>query len=243
MKKNKNILKYSNDFAKQNNKYALGGKIHKALKIVFYLSAAYTVMMCLSVMMGNVFTMNYYSERTTTEMVAKYNEQLTQLCTMVLCILVTLLCVVLKKLRFAIPVAVLGSINCVVAFTVFYGVSVENDIANGGMAGFWGIFGIPSILLSVFSILLGIMIFIYKRRVMRIYDGITLEIYNAVSENGNKNIDLDEFEKAMDAYSGEEIFRTDIPLKKSVRRRKEKQDKKKEEQLKRQETEEKQDAE
>ena len=69
------------------------------------------------------------------------------------------------------------------------------------------------------------MIFVtYKVKIPQAYDKIIYNLYQSHTKNGENPLNPDEFEKICDVYNGEEIFRTDIPLKKSQKRRKQKQE-------------------
>ena len=225
MKKNKNILILSQNRVRSSCFFAVDGSFFKAIKIFYFIALIYAVVMCVTVMLGNIVLMDEYSAKITTDMVAIYNEQAMYFVTMVVLLVVMAVCLVLLKLRLAIPFAIVGCINCVVAFTMFYGVSVENDIKNGGQGNFWMLFGVPSILLALLSLGLGALMLIDDIKVKKEYDIITSKLYAISTENGSKNLSNEEFDEIMDKYSGEELFRTDAPLKKSQRRRKEKQEK------------------
>ena len=121
-----------------------------------------------------------------------------------------------------------GCVDCIIIFTTLYSVSVTNDIANGGMQNFW-IMAVPSIICAVCAVALGVLLFVtYRLRIPKAYDKIINDLYQSHTQNGENPLSAEDFEKICDDYRGEEIFRTDIPLKKSVKRRKEKQDKQEE---------------
>jgi MFS superfamily sulfate permease-like transporter len=223
MKTNKNILKFAEGNARKGKFFAVGNLGFKISKAGYFLAVVYNVLMIFTVMLGNIVLMLEYSEKSTTSMVNAYNEQRTYLITMIGLLAVIIVSVVLQKFRLSIPFAVTSAVNCVVAFTVFYGVSVENDIKNGGMGSFWGLFGVPSILLIVTALALAVIMFLDSLAVKREYDGITSRLYFISTENGTKNLSNEEFDTIMTAYDGKELFRTDIPLKKSLKHRKEKQ--------------------
>lgn len=225
MKKNKNILSFSKVFVKSNSRLCCDGLIFKVIKAVYYIAAAYSVMMCIAMMIGCALTMSEYAAKETADAASKYNESLTQFWSMAVSVASTVLCIVLLKLKVSIPFAVAGCVNCFIVFAVFYGASVQNDIQNGGQTVFWGTFGVPSILLAALSLTVGVLMFVDNRRINAAYEKYTSELYAAYSENGAKAISAEEFDKIMDNYKGEELFRTDIPLKKSLRKRKAKQDK------------------
>ena len=69
---------------------------------------------------------------------------------------------------------------------------------------------------------LGVLIFIDKRRVFGEYDRMTAELYKVSTDGGSKKLSDEEFEKIMDGYGGGELFRSDIPLKRSQRLRRDK---------------------
>jgi hypothetical protein len=109
---------------------------------------------------------------------------------------------------------------------VFYGASVKNDIKNGGQALFWTTFGIPSIVFAAMAISIGAVMFVERMLVYKAYNDYVSAIYNTYSEGGSKSLTPEEYDKIMDNYNGQELFRTDIPLKKSQKRRKQKQEQK-----------------
>ena len=118
----------------------------------------------------------------------------------------------------------LGCVNCFISFIVFYGPNVKNDVANGGQGLFWTTFGVPSVFLAALSLFIGTLMFIDNSKIKKVYDKYTAELYSKYSENGTKALSAENFEEIMNNYKGEEVFRTDIPLKKSLRKRKQKQD-------------------
>ncbi len=84
---------------------------------------------------------------------------------------------------------------------------------------------IPSILVVVVAFVLAAYMFVtYRVRVAKMYEKIVDDLYKAHTKNGEVPVSHDEFEKIMDEYKGEEVFQTDKPLKKSQKRRKEKQE-------------------
>lgn len=224
MKKNKNILFYAGEMVKENHRINCEGPIFKIIKLLYIIAALYCIMVCLAMMIGCAFTMSEYSAKETTDAVSKFNESETQFWSMVISVVSAVGCLVLLKFKASIPFAVIGCVNCFVSFALFYGASVKNDIVNGGQGIFWGTFGVPSIVLAVLSLLIGTLMFIDNYRIKSAYNAFTAELYSKYSENGTKALSAEAFEEIMNNYKGEEVFRTDIPLKKSLRRRKEKQD-------------------
>ena len=224
MKKNKNIIKYAQKEARGNNRLAIGGNSFKWVKLAYILVAIYFLMTCITVMIGNLVLMDEYSSKSTPNMLSAYNEQLTYFYTMVITLVLIAVGFVLLKLRISIPFVLINVVNCIIAFTMFYGVSVANDIKNGGMTNFWTLFGIPSITCAVLSLAVGIMLFVDAKKVADKYDKIVSKLYAVNTAGGLKQITNEEFTEIMNNYTGEELFREDVPLKKSVRRRKQKQD-------------------
>ena len=130
----------------------------------------------------------------------------------------------LLKFKLSIPFTVVGCVDCVLIFTTLYSASVKNQFGTGAGTSFW-IMAIPSIVVALLAIALGILIFItYRVQVPREYDRLVDAIYRAHSKNGEVKISPEEFEKILNEYKGEELFPTDRHLKKSQRRRKEKQE-------------------
>ena len=224
MKKNQNILKYSQINARRGRSLAVGGIGMKVAKIVYILAAVYSIFMCVVVMFGNLFTMMEYKEKTTANMVAAYNEQRMYFITLCFAVAATVVALILMRLKKAIPLGAVGCVNCIIVFTVFYKASVQNDIKNGGQMGFWGPFGIPSIFCALMALFIMALYLIDKRNVEIEYSSITDKLYSKATDNGNVSVDYEEFEAILDDYRGEEIFTNDKPLKKSQRRRKEKQE-------------------
>ncbi len=225
MKKNKNVFKYAQRQVRGNNRLAIGGQSYKWIKLAFFIAAAFFLMTCMAVMLGNLVLMDEYSAKSTPDMLSAYNEQQTYFYTMIITILLIIVGFVLLKLKLSIPFALVNVINCVVAFTMFYSVSVANDIKNGGMGNFWLLFGVPSILCAALGITVAVMLFVDNKKVLDRYEKIVAKLYAVSTDGGQKALTNEEFEEIMQKYNGEELFREDIPLKKSVRRRKQKQDK------------------
>ena len=225
MKKNSNILMYSKEAVKRNGRLYCEGIAFKATRVAYVIVAAYSVMMFAAMIIGCAFTMSEYGEKLTTDAASKVNEASMQLWSMVIALVATAVCIVFMKLKLALPLAVSGCVNCVIAFVVFYGPSVKNDIKNGGQALFWGTFGVPAIIVAVLSLAMACLMIIDSRRIGTEYERFASELYSKYSENGEKSLSEEEFGKVMDEYEGEELFRTDIPLKKSLRRRRLKQEK------------------
>ena len=214
MKRNENILKIAGEQARKGS-FAKGNTGYKTVKITFIVASVLSVLMFMTVMIGNLVLMSEYSERSTPSMVEAYNEQRMYLMTVVLLAAAVIVGMILAKLRCSVAVAALGTVVAAVSFSVFYGVSVKNDVVNGGMKNFWLLFGVPSILLAASSIAFGIIIFIDKRRVSARYDSIVSNLYRVSTDDGQKKISDGEFENIMDTYDGGEVFRNDIPLKRS----------------------------
>lgn len=221
MKRNENVLALAKRKMRVGS-FAPGGAGYKTVKIIFIVASVCSVLMYMTVAIGNLVLMSEYSERSTSSMVAAYNEQRMYLITVVLLLLGVIAGCVLAKFRCSVAVAVLGAVLSVVSFSVFYGVSAKNDVINGGMTNFWLLFGVPSLLLAATSVALGVLIFIDKRRIFGEYDRMTAELYKVSTDGGSKKLSDEEFEKIMDGYGGGELFRSDIPLKRSQRLRRDK---------------------
>lgn len=222
--KNSNIRMYAERVVRARKGNTAVDVVVKVLKVIYCIAAAYAIVTCLMMMIGNLVWMSEYKNGTTADEVAAFNEQRTQFITMLAALFALVASYFLLHFRFCIPFAAVGCVDCVIIFTTLYSVSVQNDIKNGGMTNFW-IMAVPSIICAVLAIALGVMLFItYRMRIPKIYDKIINDLYQSHTVNGEKPLSAEEFEKICDGYKGEEIFRTDIPLKKSVRRRKEKQD-------------------
>jgi hypothetical protein len=224
MKKNQNILKYAEKNARKGKSLAVGSLGMKVTKIIYILAALYSIFMCVVVMFGNLFTMMEYKEKTTANMVAAYNEQRMYFFTLCIAVAATIVALILMRLKKAIPLGAVGCLNCVIVFTVFFKASLQNDIKNGGQMGFWGPFGIPSIFCAAMALFIMALYLIDNRNVNAEYNSITDRLYERATDGGSVSIDYDEFDKVLDDYRGEEIFLNDKPLKKSQRRRKEKQE-------------------
>lgn len=223
MKKNSNVLKYAVRNVREAKKSFSNTVYFKVLKVIFYIVGAYSLLVSLAMLLGCVLGMDEYSSKANTDEVALYNQLRVRMWSMIIAIATTVATFILLRLKQAVPVAVLGLSNCLISFTVFYSASVKNDIINGGQMLFWSAFGVPSIVFAVLSIAVGTLLFIERKRVISAYNTLASEIYNTYSEDGNKPLNPEEYEKIMNSYNGEELFRTDIPLKKSQRRRKQKQ--------------------
>lgn len=223
--KNKNIKMYAERAVRANGKGTVTNTVIKVLKIVYWIAAACAIMTCLMMMIGNLIWMGEYKNGTNADEVALFNENRTQFITMLAAVFALVASYFLLHFKLSIPFALVGCVDCVIIFTTLYSVSKSNDIANGGMTNFW-IMAIPAIACAVFAVALGIILFItYRMKIPAAYDRIINDLYQSHTVSGEKPIGPEEFERICDEYKGEEIFRTDIPLKKSVRRRKEKQEK------------------
>lgn len=226
MKKNKNILHHAEHKVIGNKKILTQNVWFKVLRVLFYVVGAYCLLVNLTMILGCLFTMDEYSSKANIDEVALYNEARTQLWSMVLTVCSTVATFVLLRFKKIVPFTVLGVVNCLVSFIVFYGASVKNDIKNGGQALFWTTFGIPSIVFAAMAISIGAVMFVERMLVYKAYNDYVSAIYNTYSEGGSKSLTPEEYDKIMDNYNGQELFRTDIPLKKSQKRRKQKQEQK-----------------
>ena len=224
MKKNANVLRHAERKVLGNKKIFTKNVWFKVARVLFFVVGAYCLLVSTTMILGCLFTMDEYSAKSNVTEVAKYNEASTQLWSMLLAVCSTVATFVLLKFKKIIPFGVLGFVNCLISFVVFYGASVKNDIQNGGQAIFWLTFGIPSILFAAFAIGIGVVMFMERMRVNEAYDKYVSAIYYTYSEGGSKSLTPDEYEKIMDNYNGQELFRTDVPLKKSQKRRKQKQE-------------------
>ncbi len=223
--KNLNIKKYA-ELAVKGSEPGPADTFTKVLKVLYWLAAAAAIMTCLTMIIGNILLMAEYKGGANATEVAKFNENKTQLITMLTAVFSLVASYFLLHFKQAIPFVITASVDCVIIFSTLYSVSVKNDVVNGGMQSFWTL-AIPSIICVVLALVLGSMIFVtYQFKIPAAYDKLIYELYQSNSKNGKNPISPEEFEKICDAYRGEEIFRTDIPLKKSVKRRKEKQEEK-----------------
>ena len=224
--KNSNIRQYAETMVRENKSNSLSYTVMKWLKVAYFVAALGTVLTCLTQMMGAYVMMSEYSAKENADQIALYGEMETLLITMIIAVATVVATFFLLKYKLCIPFALLGSVDCVLIFTTLYSVSVNraNDFDNSGVMKFW-IMAVPAILLAVVSITLGFLIFkTYRLAIPKMYDKIIYELYRSHTKNGEVALSTEEFEKICDEYKGEEIFRTDIPLKKSVRKRKQKQD-------------------
>ena len=226
--KNSNIKKYAELAVKGNKHRNSADWVTFALKIVYCIVAAAAIVTCLTMMIGNLVWMGEYKEAANASELAKYNENRNQFITMAAAVFCLVASYFLMHFKQAILFALTGCVDCIIIFTTLYSVSVTNDIANGGMQNFW-IMAVPSIICAVCAVALGVLLFVtYRLRIPKAYDKIINDLYQSHTQNGENPLSAEEFEEICDDYRGEEIFRTDIPLKKSVKRRKEKQDKQEE---------------
>ena len=223
--KNKNIKMYAERAVCANGKGNVVNSVIKVLKVLYWVAAACAIMTCLMMMIGNLIWMGDYKNGANADEVALFNESRTQFITMLAAVFALVASYFLLHLKLSIPFALVGCVDCVIIFTTLYSVSKSNDIVNGGMTNFW-IMAVPAMVCAALAIALGVMLFItYRLKIPAEYDKIINDLYQSHTASGEKPISPAEFEKICDDYKGEEIFRTDIPLKKSMRRRKEKQEK------------------
>lgn len=231
---NKNVMRIA---AKNvpDGVFSKGSTGYKALNVCFFISAAYALMCCLAAFMSFFFRVQdgnreikamlaENAESNVTDLTKSVEEFKQYLYVIAISVLIIIVCLVLtrfKKLSLCIPM--LGIINCPMQFSTFYSASALNNYGKPGKF-FWGFLGAPSIIFALLAAALGIVCYLNRRALIKKYDEISSKLYEVKSEGGRINIAPDEFEKMMDEYGGEELFRTDIPLKKSQRRRKEKQD-------------------
>lgn len=222
--KNSNIKKYAERAVCENGKNTKSATAIKILKVVYWLAAAGAIVTVLTLIIGNLVTMSEYSTKANTSEVAKYNEQFTQFITMCVALFALVASYFLLHFKLGIPFLLVGSVDCIIVFTTLYSVSVTNDVANGGMTAFW-IMAIPSMLTAALAVALGILLFVtYRLKIPKEYDRLIAQLYSSYTKNGEIGISAEEFEIVCNGYNGEEIFRSDIPLKKSLRLRKAKQE-------------------
>ncbi len=222
--KNANIRHYAELAVKGNKEKTTKDRIVKILKVLYCLASVASILTCLTMMIGSYVLMLEYEAVNTADGQALYNECKTYLVTMIICVFALVGNFFLLRLKWCIPFALVGLFDCIIVFTTFYGVSNANEFMTGPSAKFW-VMAIPAILVAVIAIALGTMIFItYRLQIPKAYDRIVDALYKSHSKNGEVKLSPEDFEKIMDNYKGEEIFPTDKPLKKSQRRRKQKQD-------------------
>ena len=221
---NGNIRKYAELAVRGQRGRTVADIAVRVLKVLYCLAAVSAIVTCLIMMVGNLVWMSEYKSGTNSDELALFHENRTQFITMLAALFSLVASFFLMHFKLSIPFALVGCVDCVIIFTTLYGVSVRNDIENGGMTNFW-VMAIPSMLCAALAIALGALLFItYRLRIPRMYDKIIYNLYQSHTKNGEIKVSPEEFEKICDSYTGEEIFRTDIPLKKSMRRRKEKQE-------------------
>lgn len=225
MKRNSNILSLAQNKVREKGIFRFGGGLFKTLRVSYFIATAYSIMMCIVVLMGNLVLMSEYADKSTAARAAVYDEQRIYMITMIL-VVIAMIVAIVGLIKRIIPLFLsLSFVNLIVAFTVFYGVSVKNDIQNGGQTNFWMLFGVPSIACAVLAIALGVILIVDRIKVVKEYDSIVSKLYKTAEGYEESNIDTDDFETLLDNYDGKEVFRNDIPLKKSLRKRKEKQEK------------------
>lgn len=221
--KNLNIKIYAK-IAVRVNESSAADTFTKFLKIAYWLVAAATIVTCLTMMMGNLVWMSEYKDAQNADQLALYYEHRNYFIIMLISVFSIVSSFFLLRYKLCIPFAVTGCVACVLIFSTLYSVSNAKEFMTGPSENFW-IMAIPSILCAVLSVTLGIVIFVtYKVKIPQAYDKIIYDLYQAHTKNGENPLNPDEFKKICDAYKGEEIFRTDIPLKKSQKRRKQKQE-------------------
>lgn len=225
MKRNSNILSLASSKVREKGIFRFGGGLFKALRASYFVATAYSIMMCIVVLMGNIVLMSEYADKSTADRAAVYDEQRIYMFTMILVVIAMIVAIIgfIKKI---IPLFLSCSlVNLIVAFTVFYGISVKNDLQNGGQTNFWMLFGVPSIICAALAVALGIILIVDRVKVIKEYDAIVYKLYKTAEGYEEGNIDTANFETLLDNYDGKEVFRNDIPLKKSLKKRKEKQEK------------------
>lgn len=224
--KNKNIRRFAEKEYLADSQYAGFRIAVLVIKIIYWVVAAGAIISCLTMMMASLV---YMSEHGNSELVGEqaiYNERLRYLIDMTVAVFSLVSCYFLLKFKLSIPLAIASSISCILFFSNFYSVSNINNFNLGASTKFW-MMALPTILVALFGIALAVLLIINKRRIAVRCDRIVHELYKAHTKNGEAAISPEEFEKVLDEYKGEEVFPTDKPLKKSQRRRKEKQENKK----------------
>lgn len=224
--KNANIRHYAELMVNGNKEKTVKDTVVKVLKVLYYLVAIGAILTCLTNMMGSYVHMLEleYEGMDTADSLGLYNECRTYLITMIVCVFALVANFFLLRYKLCIPFMLVGCIECVVIFTTFYGVSNLNSFNTGASGMFW-VLAIPAMLVALISVVLGVMIFVsYRMQIPKAYDKITSELYKVHSKDGEVKLSLEDFDKIMDNYKGEELFPIDRPLKKSQRRRKEKQE-------------------
>ena len=225
MKRNTNILSLAETKVREKGIFRFGGGLFKSLRVSYLVATAYSIMMCIVVLMGNLVLMSEYADKSTAARAAVYDEQRIYMFTMIL-VIIAMAVAIFALIKRIIPLFLsLSFVNLIVAFTVFYGASVKNDIQNGGQTNFWMLFGVPSLICAAFAIAVSVILIIDKIKVKKEYDAIVYMLYKTAEGYEEGNIDTANFETLLDNYDGKEVFRNDIPLKKSLRKRKEKQEK------------------
>lgn len=221
--KNKNIRKFAEKEYLADSQYAGFRIAVLVVKIIYWVVAAGAIISCLTMMMGSLVLMSEYSDSQTADGRALYNECRGYFYTMLVAVFSLVSTYFLLKFRFAIPLGLVSCIDCILIFSTFYGVSNRNEFMTGPSSEFW-MMAVPAMLVALFGIALAVLIIITKRRISIKCDRIVHELYKAHTKNGEAAISPEDFEKVLDQYNGEEIFPTDKPLKKSQKRRKEKQE-------------------
>ena len=222
--KNANIRNYAEKALKNNKDRTTADTVQKVLKIAYWIISAAAIMTCLTMMIGNLVMMGEYKNAETADQLALYNEHRTYLITMIIAVFALVANFFLLHFKLSIPFAIVGCVDCIIVFTTFYGVSNANEFMTGPSKNFW-VMAMPSIIVAVIAIALGVMMFInYRLRLPAMYDKIVDSIYRSYSKNGEVTLSAEQCEEILDNYKGEEMLPTDRPRSKSQRRRKEKQD-------------------
>lgn len=231
---NKNIMRLAAKDVPKGT-FSKGSTGYRTVYVLFFLSATYALMCCLAAFMsfffrvqdGNTQIKEMLAENAdgnVTDLTKSVAEFKQYLFVIIISVVIIIACIVFTRIKkLALCTAVLGCVNCPMQFSTFYSASALNNYGKPGKF-FWSFLGLPSIVFAVLSVAVGVMLFMNRRALIGKYNDMTEKLYEVKSEGGKINISPDEFEKMMDEYNGEELFRTDIPLKKSQRRRKEKQD-------------------
>ena len=224
--KNDNIRMYAERIVRGNRDKTAADVAVKVLKVFYWLVAVAAILSCLTMIIGCLVTMDTYKTPETADQQALYNECRNYFIIMVIAVFSIVASFFLLRFKLCIPFAIAGGVDCILIFSTFYSVSNANEFMQGPSRNFW-IMAIPSAILAALAIAIAVLLFItYRVKIPVAYEKIVDELYRAATKGGEVVVSPEEFEEIMDNYKGEEIFPTDRPLKKSQRRRKEKQDSK-----------------
>lgn len=227
-KRNSNILKHAERIVRGDRDRSAQDTVVKVLKVLYCLAAIAAILSCMTMMIGCLVTMDDYKNPETPDQQALFDECRNYFIIMVVAVFSIVSSFFLLRFRLCIPFGLVGCVDCILIFTSFYSVSNANEFMQGPSKNFW-IMAIPSVLVAGLAVALAVLIFMnYRVKIPQVYERLVADLYKATTKGGEVVVSPEEFEEIMDNYNGEEIFPTDRPLKKSQRRRKEKQDAEKE---------------